>query len=79
VTGSKTSSHCHPRPCVRVGAVNSIYHADQDFGESVGGITKFGNRNSGQVLGGSATDGADIVQWADVGSLDQQWSLAEVS
>jgi len=31
------------------------------------------------VNGASTTAGAAIVQWADTGSLDQQWSLVEVS
>ena len=31
------------------------------------------------VSGGSTTNGANVVQWAGNGSLDQQWQLVQVS
>jgi len=42
------------------------------------GVTKFGNRSSGQVIGiwqAGTADGDDAVQWLDTGSADQQWTL----
>jgi len=50
--------------------------------EATGSYYKILNSNSGMVLGvngGSTTEGAAIVQWDDTGTLDQQWSLVEVS
>jgi hypothetical protein len=64
------------------GVVNSITYADQDYGDSAGTYYKLVNHNSGLVLGvsgGSLANGAQLVQWTDTGTNDQQWQLVTVS
>ena len=64
------------------GVVNSIYYADQDFGESAGAYYQLVNRNSGMVLGvngGSLANGAQLVQWANTGAADQAWHVTTTS
>ncbi|MCM3626826.1 RICIN domain-containing protein [Paenibacillus glycanilyticus] len=46
------------------------------------GYYKLKNANSGKVLGmsgGSTGDGAPVIQWAESGSTNQNWSLAPVA
>jgi hypothetical protein len=64
------------------GVVNSIYYADQDFGQSAGAYYQLVNRNSGMVLGvngGSLANGAQLVQWASTGAADQAWHVTTTS
>jgi Ricin-type beta-trefoil lectin domain-like len=64
------------------GVVNSIYYADQDFGESAGAYYQLVNRNSGMVLGvngGSLANGTQLVQWANTGAADQAWHVTTTS
>jgi hypothetical protein len=60
---------------------NTVRYGDVDLGHSAGAYYKLVNRHSGKVLsvlGGSTADGARVVQWADTGSLDQQWQLVQI-
>jgi hypothetical protein len=55
-----------------------VRYAELDVGNSAGAYYKLINRNSGQALGvsgGSLSDGASVIQWADNGAVDQQWHL----
>jgi len=55
-----------------------VRYAELDLGNSAGAYFKLLNRGSGQALsvgGGSLTDGASAIQWADSGTADQQWHL----
>jgi len=61
-----------------LGSKNTITYADRDFGSSTGSYYKLVNRNSGKVLGvlgGSLSDGTNVVQWSDTGSADQAWHV----
>jgi hypothetical protein len=60
------------------GVVNSIYFADQDYGNSAGAYYQLVNRNSGLVLGvggGSLANGAQLIQWDNTGTQDQAWHV----
>jgi hypothetical protein len=60
------------------GVVNSIYYADQDYGNSAGAYYQLVNRNSGLVLGvsgGSLANGAQLIQWDNTGTQDQAWHV----
>lgn len=61
--------------------MNSISYSDMDVGYSVGAYYKLVNRNSGKdlgVYGASLQDGANVVQWTDNGSADQQWHVTDL-
>ncbi|MCJ1675531.1 RICIN domain-containing protein [Rathayibacter sp. VKM Ac-2929] len=61
---------------------NVITYGDEDFGNSAGAYYKVVNRATGKVLGvnaGSLTDGANVVQWSDIGSQDQAWHMTTSS
>ncbi|MBG0566974.1 RICIN domain-containing protein [Actinoplanes sp. NEAU-A11] len=58
-----------------------IQHADIDFGRSAGAYYKLVNRRSGKVLdayGATLTDGANLVQWADNGGINQHWHVSDI-
>jgi hypothetical protein len=60
---------------------NTIRHADIDLGRSAGAYYKLINRRSGKALdayGASLADGANLVQWADNGGLNQHWHLTDL-
>lgn len=55
-----------------------VRYGEVDLGNSAGAYYKLVNRKSGYVLGvygGSLSDGAEAVQWADTGAADQQWHV----